>query len=1050
MNLVLQAQEWESESTDALREAVGRYVETKAPGAGLEWAKATPAAREAAEQLGVRLGEVTPTGKDGAILERDVRRAALTRDKETTARVRGLRQKIRAVVAERGLPETEWRELAKEVSGHRHLAATRVTEEHLEEILRRVQAARPQQIRRGTGFVQVIRPKTEQKIQTLRERLGTIGQMTDEDFGNILAGMKIQEPRYVSAQNFVTEAQGHDVLRAMLDAAPSIGKRTARESALAFPHEGAPPNVREAWETADRQIKEKAKKVAEKPHPVHVRPLWDMRYYSQFWEEKTGAPVSEAVQEVLDARAGIERDVETGIHDRLAQAIGEKELARLTADPAACRRIEDWLASELKRGGPEKPADVTPTEVKAAETIRDILRDYETPVRIARFYDYWENDAKIPDATPEQLQEATDILETQGHEALERHLATQTWGTIETGYTPLSVVRAKVRTYQLPPTALGKGHLQSRGGLYLEQERTIFQRLNSYAYQILGLTRLRRPIRSFVQVFDQASGQMKSPGKVASVFSTWLDEIKGYPARYHPMSAFVRRVYAQAMTAVVLIDPRKWVRNKFQNLAFYPDRTDFLNPRNKTLTPEDREYFRKHVSQRFGLLQHYFMSAEKPFWGFRHITEWARKLSLYPLTDETNRWECFWAKINRVRRALAAHPQDAEAMQKAANMMDLELVQRREALRILAADGPDAMARYVASQVTYNVHFAYDRAMRAPIEQGDVGRILGNLMTFPRSYGQQLALSARQITHGETPGVRLRGFKKFVNLIVGATVAGWLFQLITGDKNNPYNPMNVLRWNMGGLSVGAVQEGFETMGDIMQAVKGDRQALDRLAIGIPRCADLFVPFYRQLTNAAEGVTGYKDLDRLALRKVRALVDKRYGGPQTERYKVDRNAVQIMQKILMGVEAHDAKQAAQVPADSISKIRAAIRERQEAQETDLQERIKAGQPRTQIMAEFVRQQPQKDRDRLRDRTDLLLAYKNVDPWWKRLEGMPTIESRAMAFAERYEAANANEQKRLLALLRKLPGLVPKEEKSRDRFWATFRRHLNDLKTGKAKP
>ena len=901
--LCSEAAGWEMETTDALRESVGRYIESKAKGAGLAWATATPAAREAAEQLGVRLDEVTPTGKEGAILEQDVRRAAVMRDKGVTAGVRHLRQVIRAVVAERGLPESEWRDIARDVSGHRRLTATHVTEEHLEEILRRIKAARPRQVRRGTGFVQVIRPKTEGKIQTLRERLGTIGQMTDADFGRILADMGIQEPRYVSAQKFITESQGHEILRAMLDAAPEIGRRTARDSALDFPHEGAPKNLREAWERVDREIKAKAEKATAKPYPAKVSTWLDMRYYAQRWEERTGAPMSEAVQEVLDARAGIEREVETGIHDRIAQAIGEDELERLTADPAACARIEAYLASELKRGGPEKPAGITPTEVKAAEVIQEILRDYETPARVARFYDSWEADAKIPDATPEQLREATDILETQGHEALERHLATQTWGIIESGYTPLSVVKtkAKVRTYRLPPTAMGKGHLQSRGGLYMEQERTIFQRLNSYAYQILGLARLRRPIRSFVRVFDQASGRMKNPQKVAAIFSTWLDEVKGYPARYHPVSAFIRRAYAQAMTAIVLIDPRKWVRNLFQNLAFYPDRTDFLNPHNKTLSTEDREYFREHVSQRFGMLQHYFMSAEKPFWGFRHITEWARKISRYPWTDETNRWGCYWAKINRVRRAVAAHPKDAEAMQKAANMMDLELVQRREALRVLAADGPDAMARYVAGQVTYNVHFAYDRAMRAPIEMGDIGRILMNLATFPRSYGQQLVLSAKQITHGKTPAVRLRGFKKFINLILGAMTAGWLYQYMTGDRNNPYNPLNVLRWNLGGLSVGAAQEGFETMGDIPQAILGDKQALARLDTAIPRCADLFVPFYRGLINAAEGLTGYKNLDRLALRKIRALTNERYGGPVMERYKVMRNAIETMQKILFGSE-----------------------------------------------------------------------------------------------------------------------------------------------------
>lgn len=118
---------------------------------------------------------------------------------------------------------------------------------------------------------------------------------------------------------------------------------------------------------------------------------------------------------------------------------------------------------------------------------------------MARFYDVYFQRAELPkDITKQQWRKAVDTFRSQGPEALEQLLAGEEWGTIGKGYTPMSVLKASIRGYHLGPTAFSKGHIQTREGIYLPGEKTVFQRFNSYAYQILGLTRLRPYTRSFV------------------------------------------------------------------------------------------------------------------------------------------------------------------------------------------------------------------------------------------------------------------------------------------------------------------------------------------------------------------------------------------------------------------------------------------------------------------------------------------------------------------------------------------------------------------------
>lgn len=82
-------------------------------------------------------------------------------------------------------------------------------------------------------------------------------------------------------------------------------------------------------------------------------------------------------------------------------------------------------------------------------------------------------------------------------------------------------------------------------------------------------------------------------------------------------------------------------------------------------------------------------------------------LSMFTRTNINNKIRCFCSVINRVKKALVLHSDSIEEMMKQAKFEDMTLVQQEYALCILARDGKDAMARYVAQEITLNADLLY-------------------------------------------------------------------------------------------------------------------------------------------------------------------------------------------------------------------------------------------------------------------------------------------------------------------------------------------------------
>jgi len=323
-----------------------------------------------------------------------------------------------------------------------------------------------------------------------------------------------------------------------------------------------------------------------------------------------------------------------------------------------------------------------------------------------------------------------------------------------------------------------------------------------------------------------------------------------------------------------------------------------IDPRNKNLTPEEIDYLDTYVQQAEFMRIDWFMTGEKPLPGLKFLTDIIKKVNLYPRSDIANRHWGYWAKINQVKMAFDKDVSLAKKME-GAKFSDMTLLEQKRALQILSKDGEEAMDRYVSRVYVDDTHFIYERAQRSPAEMGRMGRLLGNLMLFPRAYWEKLAQHSKKMTGKNVPyKERLRAFKVIASVLIGGMLVSAGYKKITGRRKSPYDPLELLAYEPGGLAIGTIQAVSDVYTNMILASKGDERAMAALTTAIPAALDMFIPFYNYALRGIEAQTDTKNIDRLALRKLRMLLDKEYQ-VRGEAYVLERNAMEKWQYFLSG-------------------------------------------------------------------------------------------------------------------------------------------------------
>ena len=847
-------------------------------------------------------------------------------------------QQIRAWSTLRGIPRTTMEKIY--VASSKQALLNRMNESELQDALVRVKIARPATIEGK----KVITHSTESRIGALKADLIAKNQMTEGDYKKIKSDLGLLTEKFESRFLFITEGQGKKFRQALLDEVTTIEDRLKVEQGLE-----KNPDIRERVRRLDKRIGVKRRIVINGTPQVKVTAFQDMRYYVMGLQAKTGKPFYDAWQKMNENHLIVRSEL---TRQKEELQLSTPKYKKIAGDEEALKRVEEyirWKAEVIT----EKPTNLQEGEQPLGEAIYGILLRYRGMSRMSEFlegYALYGDDVQsikdniIPSATLRNLREAVKVYEGKGREELLKHLSQEEdldiakreiiWETRETGLDPLSIINTKDSIRRAQPKPLVAGDIQTKQDIeYTKEDKNILLKLKTYSRQMYNKVELQPDVRRLLRVYDTNKGQLENPRKVASELTRAINETFGYPESGGALNHAIARLYTQTMSAVFL-DPSKWVRNKFQNLAFHPDRLHYFDKgfrKLENMPEDDTIYFHTFVSQQNGLIEDYLMQDLSAYPGFRSLTRLANRVSQYAWTDKSNRSEAFKMRSARVEEALATYEihKDIDRLMQDSGLGDLEPIQQREALRLLAQDtvsynfkklkdvsgkwvsmglpdvsGKEAYRRYVAKEVTNNVHWLYERAQRAPAEMGSSGKVLGNLMVFPRSYIQRLTLLSKKAFDPNAPSYEKRYARKhFVGLLIISALVGAGEQYIVGKKSNPYFALQLLSWAPGGLVLGATDEISATISDMFAMATGDKEAINRLTTSLPRVARLTIPFYKEVVSILETITDTKNLDRYALRKLRELVDKEYTVLDSA-YKTDRGkwySIQRAQHILFGGE-----------------------------------------------------------------------------------------------------------------------------------------------------
>jgi len=861
-----------------------------------------------------------------------------------------LRQSIMATVKTKGLSESKYRTLFKKVGGTRNL--TEMGADKLQAVLEAVQEARPIKI----AGKNVITAKTEKAIQTLKDVLIREKKLTPEMYESLKKGLDLETDKYESRELFITERQARSLIRQM-NVEAEVG--LTKWDVLVSERLANKPELKTSIDNLSSRIvtenkpkkgitipfRKTASEISPYPNDVGLSGTMSILRALRRFQEQLGGREVTRIYEVAEMLVEQRRLNDVTLANTVnAMRLKVPQLATIVQDKNAMARIQQWLDADLKIADIAKP-DLAPAELEVAQLFRERYDQWKNVVRLERFKDAYfhyggrakesvadlikngtegTGDVAIPDAPVKDIKEAIEIYETQGETALKAYLDTKDWGVIKSGYSFSQILHPRLRMYKrayvrATTTSL---HGRRRQGLeFLRNEKTSWERLIAYERQMINLNLqpyFRKMDSEFNRIRDADIISPESANDAANKISLFMKEVKGFPIE-SPVVAFMLRMAGWAFGTLSKV-PWMSVRNLHQNIAFHPDKSEivksffgggfFSNP----LTKRGRlDYTDALVHQYKGVQQEQILMG---YMGRTPIENLIRRTDYYHLSDKANRYMSMNGSGAKAERALRQYLKDRDVQKFLENSGANEL-SATEQIRILeylaletydyggvlsAASGQEAAIRDIASRITTLNHFNYVRYLRSSVEMGEIGRIAGSLVAFPRSVAEKYVdIFSRIKRLGGAD--RKRAIHALIALIVGSVIASEMLKQITGKERDAYNPLLIMQWQVGGLATGVVeniQEVYRLITNLSFAEdEGQKKYyLNELTLLIPSLGDSFIPFYSVTMNLLESLTDSKYLDREWLRKIREVFDANYE-LNDEFYEQERTWLQRVQHGLFG-------------------------------------------------------------------------------------------------------------------------------------------------------
>jgi len=680
----------------------------------------------------------------------------------------------------------------------------------------------------------------------------------------------------------------------------------------------------------------------------------DSRFVFAAYEAATGLPFYLVNQRIRDGKGQVEQ-----MRDKYADRYEKiKGFHRIKGDKAAKTRIAQYINAQDPDSGVQEPENLSDLERQVGNQIMAIFNEFKPVVRMLRFLEAYEQHPEleamhkdIPDAPIEELEAAKIIYEGEGEQNLWAYLYDKTWGVRESGYDPRIIFNPNLFARVNPiSSSRGSGRLIQRENLQLDQAghemSAIFARLDSYIHSVGIRWFLRREIMAMADLFDMAAPKFDKPKLVETFIRTYLTEVQGIAQEGGMLDHTLRRVYQMA-APVIFWHPWLCFRNVVQPLWGFPFRTELFRglvefrklPADFRL--KSRIFFDTEVDQSGRSIRDYMYQEEnigssgklptavegtsrfllKPLWGLSRL---ANRTSQFPLSDKISRNVGYHSALNKTYRVTNRYLRDGNLdrwMRRSGIQSPLlTQVERDNILRLLAQErislsipglenltGPEAASLRLAQSLTDTSLYMYDRSSRSSLEWKGSGRTLGSLLVFPRSTVQMYALQASKIFSSETsPMERIDAVKNVALLLVAGEVMSAFLIGLSGKKRKEYGFLEIINWELGGLTLGLAQDVMGGVNEVIQAMAGDKSMKERALAALPatvsRLGNTFVGFYKITLDSIETMTDTRGLDMQYIRKLRGWLDENYTPEEQE--DIERSLLEQLQHAFTGSEAPD--------------------------------------------------------------------------------------------------------------------------------------------------
>lgn len=424
---------------------------------------------------------------------------------------------------------------------------------------------------------------------------------------------------------------------------------------------------------------------------------------------------------------------------------------------------------------------------------------------------------------------------------------------------------------------------------------------------------------------EKANVAMKRFNDIVSNVRQWADEIRGRHAPstgWGRLNAQIHGMFFTTRFATGVAGIRNFVE-VLRNADTFTG--SLVNPLNYRGWAGGKTYFERYVDQLPGLgddISQLGQPLTNPFW---------RPLQLlahsFGLGDWAARKIAFTVRGNRVLQAFdgwkpgSTKGPSIQDRMRSAGLDECIPAQRARFIEELHLHGVEAAASYAGDNHTAVVHGRYERWARSPGEQGQLGRVFGSVLEYPRGKVQQLATDVGKIARGTWPEkVTASGRIIGAYLTIGMTqmlvdrIRGQNEQQKEDDKGwwslaNPAKVLGELVWKPGGVAT----ELWSQIGNWMDALVrvaedgSDTPAWDKLTKSSTTLARDFAPYYQQLVtsiNALPDRSNYEGIDVELIRKMRAAVDKSYTPRPSP--KLQRDIVQTGQALIIGTNPGEQK------------------------------------------------------------------------------------------------------------------------------------------------